>query len=274
MRRSQFAAFAASMGLLASGVSTAQDPVPADPQPVVATEAVPATGRWTLEALQEIALQNNPTMRQAAASVDMARGLHRQVGLYPNLQLGYLRTDGDISGKSRSVGAFFGQEVVTAGKLEEAQAAESWEIEQGNFNYQAQISRVRNDIALRFFEVLAAQRAYKLADRLEVVALRGLETTQKALELKEAPKPDLTASRCAFLDPKHLRVQSNASAPTLAKPGIHGKTLVSSTALFRVIHRDFGAILQCHRGTLVQGINRLGLTEALAKLIHLAELPA
>ena len=195
MCKSHLAILAAGIGFFASGISIAQDAAPTPAGQAALNNSTSTPGSWTLEELQEMALQNNPTMRQAIASVDMARGLHRQVGLYPNPQLGYLRTDGDISGKSRSVGAFFGQEIVTSGKLKKAQAAESWEIEQGNWNYQAQITRVRNDITLRFFDVLAAQQAYKLADRLEVLASRGLQTTKQLFDAKEAPKGDFLQAR-------------------------------------------------------------------------------
>ena len=198
MRISQIGILAAGLFLTSSGIAFTQDnPVPDGAAPSAASEPVSA-GSWTLEALQEMALQNNPTMRQATASVDMARGLHRQVGLYPNPQLGYLRNDADISGKSRSAGAFFGQEIVTKGKLKKAQAAEAWEIEQGNWNYEAQTHRVRNDIALRFYEVLAAQQAYQLSGRLENLALRGFQTTEKLFNAKEAPKGDLLQARIQY----------------------------------------------------------------------------
>lgn len=195
MRKIKIAILAAGLGFMASSISVAQEPVAVPTLPADSAERGASPSTWTLEELQEMALQNNPTMRQATASVDMARGTHRQVGLYPNPQLGYLRTDGDISGKSRSAGAFFGQEIVTAGKLKKAQAAETWEIEQGNWNYQAQISRIRNDITLRFLDVLAAQQAYKLADRLESLASRGLTTSQQLFDAKQAPKGDFLQAR-------------------------------------------------------------------------------
>lgn len=198
MRIAQIAILMAGLFLTSSGIAFTQDnSVPDGTATPVASDPV-AAGNWTLEALQELALQNNPTIRQASASTDMARGLQQQVGLYPNPQLGYLRNDGDISGKSRSVGAFFGQEIVTRGKLKKAQAAEGWEVDQGNWNYEAQTYRVRNDITLRFYEVLAAQQAYQLAVRLEGLALRGFKTTEVQVNSKEAPRGDLLQARIQY----------------------------------------------------------------------------
>lgn len=215
MRISQIGSLITGLCLTSSGIAFAQTKAPTDGAPAVVRSEAIATGTWTLEALQELGLQNNPTMRQASASTDMARGLQQQVGLYPNPQLGYLRNDGDISGKSRSVGAFFGQEIVTRGKLKKAQAAEAWEVEQGNWNYEAQIYRIRNDITLRFYEVLAAQQAHQLGERLEGLALRGFKTTELQVKAQEAPRGDLLQARIqyksAILSKKESQSRLNAS---------------------------------------------------------------
>ena len=43
----------------------------------------------TLEELQQMALQNNPTFAQAAANIQAAEGRKKQSGLYPNPTVGY-----------------------------------------------------------------------------------------------------------------------------------------------------------------------------------------
>src|SRR5258708_38110922 len=60
---------------------------------------VPAPGRAqapaseqqtiTLEELQQMALQNNPTFAQSAANIQAAEGRKKQSGLYPNPTVGY-----------------------------------------------------------------------------------------------------------------------------------------------------------------------------------------
>jgi cobalt-zinc-cadmium efflux system outer membrane protein len=49
----------------------------------------PASSRLTLEAIEEIALQNNPAIQQAAAAAYKAVGFRDQVGRYPNPAIGY-----------------------------------------------------------------------------------------------------------------------------------------------------------------------------------------
>jgi cobalt-zinc-cadmium efflux system outer membrane protein len=44
----------------------------------------------TLDQLQQMALTNNPTLRQAKAGVTAAEGLTRQAGLWPNPTVGYV----------------------------------------------------------------------------------------------------------------------------------------------------------------------------------------
>ena len=99
--------------------------------PVRTTQSIPEA-QWTLEELLNLAQTNNPTIGQASASVDMSRGIQTQVGLYPNPQVGYLRSDSNQGGATRSSGAFFGQEIVTRQKLRKARNAESWEVDRGN----------------------------------------------------------------------------------------------------------------------------------------------
>src|SRR5580700_7558066 len=43
----------------------------------------------TLEELQQMAIQNNPTYRQSAANIQAAEGRKTQSGLYPNPTVGY-----------------------------------------------------------------------------------------------------------------------------------------------------------------------------------------
>ncbi len=55
----------------------------------------------TLEELQQMALQNNPTFAQSAANIQAAEGRKKQSGLYPNPTVGY---QGEQIGIFRSAG--------------------------------------------------------------------------------------------------------------------------------------------------------------------------
>ena len=72
----------------------------------------------TLEELQQIALQNNPTFRQSAANIQAAEGRKKQSGLYPNPTVGYQGEQirgGSFHGGEQ--GFFVQQDIVLGGKL-------------------------------------------------------------------------------------------------------------------------------------------------------------
>src|SRR5581483_8730537 len=145
----------------------------------------------TLASLESLALNHNPTIPQAQSLVQQQQGLTKQVGLYPNPALGYLRADPDQPGQSQSQGVFFSQELVTAGKLSLARAAGREEIAFSNWQLQAQQARVLNDVRIRYFEVLGAQRAIKAAEELEALALDGVQAAEKLLKAQQGTRPDV-----------------------------------------------------------------------------------
>lgn len=89
--------------------------------PADAQGAVPST--LSLADLEQLALQYNPTLAQAAAQIDASNSKALQAGLYPNPTIGYQaeligvkneagqRTPGEFQG------GFVQQTIVTAGKL-------------------------------------------------------------------------------------------------------------------------------------------------------------
>jgi hypothetical protein len=87
------------------------------PEPVGPPPAAAAVGAdLTLADLEAMAFGDNPTLPQAAAAIDQERGVWQQAGLYPNPQIGYLRTDASRADQSRTDGMFLSQEIVTAHK--------------------------------------------------------------------------------------------------------------------------------------------------------------
>ena len=113
--------------------------------------------RMTLADLEQLALSNNPTLEQAAAGVEVERGSFQQAGLYPNPQIGYVNGSSNRSGVRQSNGAFFSQEIVTAGKLQKAQAWEANEVNKVAWDLEAQWTRVLADVKIRYYDVLGAQ---------------------------------------------------------------------------------------------------------------------
>jgi len=174
-------------------VSDSSRPSPLDnersSEPSAADERV-----WTLEALESLALQHNPTLPQAAAAVDADRGLYDQVGRYPNPQIGYLRSDSSGSG-SQSQGVFVSQEFVTAGKLKKNRDIEAWDMQRLSWDAEAQRIRVLNDVKIRYYELLGAQQAVALAHDLDRIASDGYELTERLSLAKQASRKDVLQAK-------------------------------------------------------------------------------
>ncbi|MFO0429079.1 MAG: TolC family protein [Planctomyces sp.] len=110
-----------------------------------------------LASLQQLAVEQSPVIRQAAASVEEARGKAIQAGLKPNPVVGY---EGDTLGTARTAGyngVFFTQEFVTADKLSIAQNAAMMEVQATLAELRK--SRITLATAVRkgYFRVLVAQ---------------------------------------------------------------------------------------------------------------------
>lgn len=136
----------------------------------------------SLDDLERLALEHNPTILQAAWRVDRARGRHWQAGRYPNPIVAYQGTEIGNEGRAGQQGGYFSQVFVTAGKLRLDRAVAAQEIERTLFGRDAQRSRVLNDVRLRFYDVLGAQKRVTLSLELERMAKRGVELAEQRLK--------------------------------------------------------------------------------------------
>ncbi len=174
-----------------TNLQPAADSDAAQPELILAGPAEPAS-RLAIEDLEDIALHNNPTLVQAQAGIDQQSGVMQQAGLYPNPQVGYLRSDASPqAGQPLTNGMFFSQEFVTGGKLRLAKATEAQMVEQLRWEREAQQLRVLNDLRLRFYEVLGAERRVRIGADLVKVADEGLAAAEKLVKAAAASKPDV-----------------------------------------------------------------------------------
>ena len=157
-----------------------------------------------------MALAKNPTIAAAEALVRQQLGLLRQAGLYPNPSAGYVRTDADQSGQSETAGVFLSQDIVTAFKLVLAKAEQRQYVDWRYWQLKAQRDRVINDVRIRFYEVLGAQEAVRIATEFESLAVKGVKLTEDVLKAGQGARPDLlqaeiqlSAVRSALQDAQH-----------------------------------------------------------------------
>lgn len=145
----------------------------------------------TLDEAITLALANNPTIPQARSLVRQQQGTTVQAGLYPNPQIGYLRSDPDKSDKSRSSGAFLSQEFVTAGKLKLAQLASQYDVTLRCWQVTAQEQRVVNDVRIRFWELATTQQALTIAEEAVTSAADGVRIARSMRDSMIGTKPDV-----------------------------------------------------------------------------------
>jgi cobalt-zinc-cadmium efflux system outer membrane protein len=157
-------------------------------------QAHPPSAPLSLADLEQLALQRNPTLVQAAANVDTARGREFQSGLYPNPTVGYNGEQIGLRSKAapgEQQGIFIDQTIVTAGKLRLNRARFAQETAQAEFQAQAQQYRVVNSVRLRFYQLLAMQRLLDVRAELLKVAQDAVTTTEELVNVGAANKPDL-----------------------------------------------------------------------------------
>jgi outer membrane protein, heavy metal efflux system len=175
------------------------------PQPL--EEPVQASGT-TLVELEQMATRCNPTLTQAAARVQAARGQSLQVGLYPNPLIGYQGSEIGNEGRAGQQGGFIGQEVVTAGKLQFNRAVAGQEIRQAEHLWAAQRFRVLTDVRRGFYEVLVAQRSLELSEQLVGLGAQGVEAAEKLMQAKEVARVDVLQARIEADSAKMLLVKA------------------------------------------------------------------
>src|SRR5262245_56274003 len=127
--------------------------IPHEPHQPSAT--LVASAELGLAALEQMALQHNPTLIQAAAKLEAARGRLIQAGLYPNPTIGYVGDEIGAAGTAGQQGIFVDQVIVTGRKLRLNRAKFCQEITQAEWQALAQQYRVLNGVRMRFYEVLA-----------------------------------------------------------------------------------------------------------------------
>src|SRR5439155_25145348 len=85
--------------------------------PTAATASPPTLPALDFAVLWSLALVHNPTLREAAAELEAARGRHLQAAKYPNPRLAYSQENlGTSMGPAGAVKVEITQEILTAGK--------------------------------------------------------------------------------------------------------------------------------------------------------------
>jgi cobalt-zinc-cadmium efflux system outer membrane protein len=157
----------------------------------------PASGRKTitLEELQQMAVQNNPTFRQSAANIQAAEGRKKQSGLYPDPTAGYQGEQirgGSFHGGEQ--GFFVQQDIVLGGKLGLNRKIFDQELQQAVTEAEEQKVRVVTNVRMSYIQALAAQQTLELRQNLSKLADDAVETSHQLANVGQADAPDVLES--------------------------------------------------------------------------------
>jgi cobalt-zinc-cadmium efflux system outer membrane protein len=149
----------------------------------------------TLEDLQQMALQNNPTFRQSAANIQAAEGRKKQSGSYPNPTVGYQGEQirgGSFHGGEQ--GFFVQQDIVLGGKLGLNRKIFDQELKQAETEAEEQKVRVVTNVRMSYTQAVAAQQTLELRQNLSKLADDAVETSHQLANVGQADAPDVLES--------------------------------------------------------------------------------
>ena len=148
------------------------------------SEIQPETVGWSLADLEVMAIDYNPTLRQARAQVQAARGAAQQAGLRPNPYVGIVAEQIGVNGTAGELqGGNVSQEFVRGNKL--GLSREKY-LQRGRIaetNWTAQQQRVLNDVSVKFYQALAAQLMTRLQQQTFEVSGDNVLTHKEMLNL-------------------------------------------------------------------------------------------
>jgi len=242
--------------VLALGISQAMmaQPLPASPQDPHAGHAAiaalkaefPRLGKSqeksdaqliSLTQVQDLALANNPTLRQAEAEIHTAQARQKQAGLYPNPSAGYSGEEirgGSFGGGQQ--GFFVSQTIVTAGKLGLSRAVAGHSVRISEIEAEEQRMRVMNGIRLGFYRALAAQEMLDLKRDLLRISEDTLNTVRQQRNIGQADETELLQAEVEYqqrdmgvaIQEQSLRQAWRSLAAMMGKPDLELRTLAGN----------------------------------------------
>jgi cobalt-zinc-cadmium efflux system outer membrane protein len=148
-----------------------------------------------LSRIQQLALANNPSLKQASQIVARSAGQARQAGLFPNPSIGY--EGGEIRGGSfggGEQGAFVQQTFPLGGKLGLRRRVFEERRKEDEIGVSEQQYRVLSDAGQHFYSALASQELVRVRRDLLNIALDAVQTANQLANVGQADAPDVLQS--------------------------------------------------------------------------------
>jgi cobalt-zinc-cadmium efflux system outer membrane protein len=167
----------------------------------------------TLEQVQKIAGESNPTLRQGEAEIRAARARQQQSGLYPNPTLAYTGDEirgGSVGGGKQ--GFFVQQTVVTGGKLVLSRDVYGKDVKLAEIEAEEQKIRVQTAVKMAFLRVLAAQELLDARLDMAKISQDAAETQRRLMNTGQADESEVLE---AEVDARRMRISARMQENTL-----------------------------------------------------------
>src|ERR1700694_3392476 len=167
----------------------------------------------TLEQVQKIATESNPTLRQAEAEIRAAKARQQQAGFYPNPTVGYTGDEirgGSVGGGKQ--GFFVQQTIVTGGKLGLGRDVFGKEVKLAELEAEEQKIRVQSAVKIAFLRVLAAQELLDARRDLAKIAKDAAETERRLTNTGQADESEVLE---AEVEAQRMRMSARMQENTL-----------------------------------------------------------
>ena len=154
------------------------------------------TPQLSLAEIERMAFENNPTLAQAEAAIQAARGRSRQAGTFPNPVAGYQGEEFAFRAFNEKSEHFFflEQTIPLGGKLSKSRRVFEQEIARAETESAAQKQRVLNTIRTLYYEALGAQQRIELRSELARIAREATRTASELVNVGQADRPDFLES--------------------------------------------------------------------------------
>src|SRR5258706_2933387 len=167
----------------------------------------------TLEQVQKIAIESNPTLRQAEAEIRAAKARQQQSGLYPNPTVAYTGDEirgGSVGGGKQ--GFFVQQTVVTGGKLGLSREVFGRDVKLAEIEAEEQKMRVQSAVKMAFLRVLAAQELLDARRDMAAIAQDATETQRRLMNTGQADETEVLE---AEVEAQRMRMSARMQENTL-----------------------------------------------------------
>jgi len=149
----------------------------------------------TLQQLEQMALQNNPTIAQATAAVKAAEGRKLQAGVYPNPVVGIQMEElsqRDPQGQTDEHIFFFAEQTILLGG-KRGKGKEVFEQERiaAEAAVEMQKQRVLNAVRLLYYRTLGAQEQLEVRKKQAALAEEAAKITSELFNVGQSDRPDV-----------------------------------------------------------------------------------